>query len=107
LNKKYYEERSSSITSQENKLSVTSETLPLKEIHQKKGQSVGNRTSKVRQKNLEKSIPDVQIKIGVQNNHYNFFNTINESDEDDDKLVRVMGLKNKKFKVRKSFYFSR
>ncbi|CAI2368910.1 unnamed protein product [Moneuplotes crassus] len=44
-------------------------------------------------------VPEIQIKVGVQNNHYSFFNTINESDEDDDKYVTVNVINNKyKFK---------
>ena len=49
-------------------------------------------------RNLNKAIPEIQIKVGVQNNHYSFFNTINESDEDDENLYTVIGLKNNKCK---------
>lgn len=50
-----------------------------------------------------KEIPEIQIKVGVQNNHYSFFNTIHERDEDDDNVVALIGIKKKKYyKYKKS-----
>jgi len=53
-------------------------------------QTLGNTRERYRSENKE--IPEIQIKVGIQNNHFSFFNTINESDEDDDN-VALIGLK--------------
>lgn len=58
-------------------------------------ESTSIESDKSKRSNRQK-IPDIQIKVGVQNNHYSFFNTINESEEDDDNLVTVIGLNNNK-----------
>jgi hypothetical protein len=49
-----------------------------------------------RSKPKTQKIPDIQIKVGVQNNHYSFFNTIYESEEDDENVVTAVGLKKNK-----------
>jgi len=49
---------------------------------------------------IKTQIPKIEIKVGVHNNHYNFFNTIDESaEDDDDKMLTVIGIQNSKIKI--------